>query len=660
MKFKYKFGIILITGILLVGAVLGTIGFVLSKGVQSSSIQEIITLNSSLISDNISAWIHEKKSMITSVEMLITQEFSKFTDVEDHNILAHTKDSGVKSIYAISVNNEVRDSTGWRPKEGDDMTTRGYYQGAIKNDGIYYSDVYVDANTKENVVTLSLPIKDDSGKLWGVIATDSSMDHISKFMSGLNIHGGKGSAFILSTSDVVMFHSNPEYIGKKVEEIEGFRDEIAKIKQNIGRNLHMNYQGAKSVVYASTVPETEWVIGIVIPEREIYGAVRKMGIYFLVIVILIGAVGAGISVLLANNLGKNFSYISNYISKISSYELNYSPRKDFSGRKDEFGQIYNDVSSLQENFTEHISGLSDYNKNLNKASTSLDKIAAEANTTFEEILNFVNGLSESAANQAQNTERGVTQMSQLGESMQDNAKMVEEVISLSENMKTAIEDGIKIVEELIKYTSESMAAAAEINNVIIETERNSQKIGAASDVIAGIADQTNLLALNAAIEAARAGEAGKGFGVVAEEIRKLAEESARSTESINTILGQLRANSSFAVEKMAAVGEIVGMQNETVEQTKAKYSEIQAAVDNAYTQMQSVKSATQRMEQSKDSVIQLFESLAAESQANAANTMQTTHSAQTQASKMAELHGQSDVLQKMAEELSSEVQRFTL
>ena len=115
--------------------------------------------------------------------------------------------------------------------------------------------------------------------------------------------------------------------------------------------------------------------------------------------------------------------------------------------------------------------------------------------------------------------------------------------------------------------------------MVVETDRSADRIRVASDMIKSIAAKTNLLALNAAIEASRAGEAGKGFTVVADEIRKLAEQSNRYTDEISAIISELLKNTGDCVKVFDEVAKIMESQTISVKNTINNFYGIRDAID---------------------------------------------------------------------------------
>src|SRR5699024_4194813 len=119
-------------------------------------------------------------------------------------------------------------------------------------------------------------------------------------------------------------------------------------------------------------------------------------------------------------------------------------------------------------------------------------------------------------------------------------------------------------------------------------DAQSQEISKLVSVIQDSAEQTNLLALNAAIEAARAGEHGKGFAVVADEVRKLAEQVSVSVTDITTIVTSIQNESSMVTESLEGGYKEVEQGTTQIEATGEKFNGINTSITNMVKDIQSI------------------------------------------------------------------------
>jgi methyl-accepting chemotaxis protein len=203
-------------------------------------------------------------------------------------------------------------------------------------------------------------------------------------------------------------------------------------------------------------------------------------------------------------------------------------------------------------------------------------------------------------------------------------------------------------------------ASHQIYESVRETNDYTQEIDKASDMIKDIADQTNLLALNAAIEAARAGESGKGFSVVAEEIRKLAEQSTIFAKDIS---GRIEKLSQKNAESVVAVGDVenaLTAQSESLKEAVRKFDGIAGSVEAINLSVEDIMALSHQLTENKDDLLKTFEHFAAISEESAAGTEEASAAIDEQTASIEELTASGENLKQLASQLSTLVSAFKM
>ncbi|MBX7013392.1 HAMP domain-containing protein [Bacillus aerophilus] len=567
---------------------------------------------------------------------------------EHFEIYSKINEDDVVGFYAASKNRDFIQYPKVDMPKDYDPTTRDWYKAAMQDETgePVVTNPYVSATTDSMVVTIAQRLKDGSG----AIGIDIEVQDIVDKIKDIKI-GREGYPIIANKNKQIVAHPEEKSGSAVTENISSI---LYSGKE--GTSTYENKGEQKRLVFV-TNDLTGWKIAgtmFVSETEEAAQPVWNSAIILLISSFILG----GIAIFfIVRSITIGLRRLVDFSEKVSEGDLTETLETK---SKDEIGDLTRSFSKMSESLREVIRAVQHSVDNVASASEELTASASQTSQATEHITMSIEQFSNGNEAQNEKVESSTNQLVAMNEGLQGMSQTSSEVTAVSIQSTEAAGQGGRIVESTANQMKHIDTSVQEAEQVMKELEYKSKDITSILNVINGIADQTNLLALNAAIEAARAGESGRGFSVVAEEVRKLAVQSADSAKEIEKLIQEIVLEISKSQEMFKAVNREVNAGLGMTEEAKESFQNIYEAAEGMSKKLTQLNDTAVDLSSGSKLVSQAMQEMRQVSRESAANIQDIAASAEEQLASMEEISSSSVTLANMAEELKELTSQFKI
>lgn len=673
-RLNVQFSIIMTLIIALSIGISGYINYNIERNNVILKAQETNALTAINLSQQVTPYINNAiNSVKTTVNALDLTNMSQndrqvsFVKILNYNL-------NIKSLYMFDMEGKLMVSTkSMGGKSSSAIKSETWFKQAA-NGFTYLSDVFIDADTGLAMITISQPVENIFEGRVGVVAFDLRMDKFKEVIENVNA-GETGHAYVLDKLGNLMAHRDFEekvlgqmdlkavpgvatvLEGEPYDVIQKSTDKELDYTTEMFSSIYTNIDGNKVIGGYIKIPKLKWSIVVEQDYDNVLEASKASFNRLIKSMVIFIVLGVIISFVIARSFTRPIIRMVGVADKIKDGDLRE--------RIDQFSK--SELGNLQKALNEMINSLTELINNINLSSSvikdlsdDLNNNAAATSDASSHISKIIEKVAEGTQDQIASVESGNSAITQMSANLRNATDNSVEIMKASQNSSELAQGGADNIDQIMAIMESINGIFTRSSGLVKDLNTRVGEIGGIVEFIKNISDQTNLLALNASIEAARAGEHGRGFTVVANEVKKLADQSSSATEEIGDLIKKIQGETNHIVVSMESSMKEVQEETKVVHETADSFMVIINETQRVAEEVETFSAAMEELTAGMDLVENSMQDIFKVSDANSAEAQNVLANVEEQSAAIQHITESIEAMGQMASELEAVVKKFKL